>query len=100
MSDDTKILEDIGEYKYGFHDRDDNYTFKSEKGLSREVVENISRMKGEPEWMLEFRLKALDHFLKRPMPNWGPSLKRSQLRRDLFLCQADTEKRKIMGRCP
>jgi Fe-S cluster assembly protein SufB len=75
MSDDTKILEDIGEYKYGFHDRDDNYTFKSEKGLSREVVENISRMKGEPEWMLEFRLKALDHFLQRPMPNWGPSLK-------------------------
>jgi Fe-S cluster assembly protein SufB len=75
MSDDTKILEDIGEYKYGFHDRDDNYTFKSQKGLSREVVENISRMKDEPEWMLEFRLKALEHFLQRPMPNWGPSLK-------------------------
>ncbi|HSJ88661.1 MAG TPA: Fe-S cluster assembly protein SufB [Anaerolineales bacterium] len=75
MSDDTKILEDIGEYKYGFHDRDDNYTFKSQKGLSREVVENISRMKGEPQWMLEFRLKALEHFQKRPMPNWGPSLK-------------------------
>jgi len=75
MSEDAKILEDIGEYKYGFHDRDDNYTFKSEKGLSRAVVENISRMKGEPEWMLEFRLKALDHFLKRPMPNWGPDLK-------------------------
>jgi Fe-S cluster assembly protein SufB len=43
--------------------------------LNREVVENISRMKGEPEWMLEFRLKALDHFQKRPMPNWGPTLK-------------------------
>jgi Fe-S cluster assembly protein SufB len=75
MSDDTKILENIGEYKYGFHDRDDNYTFKSQKGLNREVVENISRMKGEPEWMLEFRLKALEHFQKRPMPNWGPTLK-------------------------
>ena len=75
MSDDTKILEDIGEYKYGFHDRDDNYTFKSQKGLIRDVVENISRMKGEPQWMLEFRLKALEHFQKRPMPNWGPSLK-------------------------
>ena len=75
MSDDTKILDDIGQYKYGFHDRDDNYTFKSQKGLSREVVENISRMKGEPEWMLEFRLKALEHFQKRPMPNWGPTLK-------------------------
>ena len=75
MSEDSKILEDIGQYKYGFHDRDDNYTFKSQKGLSREVVENISRIKGEPEWMLEFRLKALDHFQKRPMPNWGPTLK-------------------------
>jgi Fe-S cluster assembly protein SufB len=75
MSEDAKILEDIGQYKYGFHDRDDNYTFKSQKGLNREVVENISRMKGEPEWMLEFRLKALDHFMKRPMPNWGPTLK-------------------------
>ncbi|MFZ1040290.1 MAG: Fe-S cluster assembly protein SufB [Anaerolineales bacterium] len=71
---DEKILEGIGEYKYGFHDRDDNYAFKSERGLSREVVENISRMKDEPQWMLDFRLKALDHFLKRPMPNWGPDL--------------------------
>ncbi len=56
------------------HDRDDNYAFKSGRGLSREVVENISRMKEEPQWMLDFRLKALDHFLKRPMPNWGPDL--------------------------
>ena len=75
MSDDAKILEDIGEYKYGFHDRDDNFAFKSRKGLDREVVEQISHMKGEPQWMLDFRLKALDHFQKRPMPNWGPSLK-------------------------
>ena len=75
MSEDTKILEDIGQYKYGFHDRDDNYVFKSERGLSREVVENISRMKKEPQWMLEFRLKALEHYRTRPMPNWGPSLK-------------------------
>jgi Fe-S cluster assembly protein SufB len=75
MSEDAKILEDIGQYKYGFHDRDDNYTFKSQKGLNREVVENISRMKEEPQWMLDFRLKALEHFQKRPMPNWGPTLK-------------------------
>ncbi|HWV24583.1 MAG TPA: Fe-S cluster assembly protein SufB, partial [Thermomicrobiales bacterium] len=66
---------DLGEYKYGFRDEED-YVFKSEKGLSREVVENISKMKGEPDWMLEFRLKSLEHFQKRPMPNWGsPALK-------------------------
>ncbi|CAN5329141.1 Fe-S cluster assembly protein SufB [soil metagenome] len=61
---------DIGEYQYGFRDEED-YFFKSKKGLSREVVEEISRMKDEPEWMLEFRLKSLEHFYKRPMPNWG-----------------------------
>ncbi len=74
MSEDEKTLEGIGEYKYGFHDRDDNYVFKSQRGLNREVVENISRMKEEPQWMLEFRLKALEHYLSRPMPKWGPSL--------------------------
>src|SRR5574339_32322 len=91
MSDDSKILEDIGEYKYGFHDRDDNYAFKSQKGLNREVVENISRMKGEPQWMLEFRLKALEHFQKRPMPNWGPSLKELNLD-DIYYYVKPTEK--------
>ena len=44
-NEDTKILDEIGDYKYGFHDRDDNYVFKSQRGLNREVVENISRMK-------------------------------------------------------
>ena len=71
---DTKILEGIGEYKYGFHDPEDKYVFKSQKGLNREVVENISRMKGEPEWMLDFRLKAYEHFMKRSIPTWGPDL--------------------------
>jgi Fe-S cluster assembly protein SufB len=61
---------DLGDYKYGFRDEED-YVFKSKKGLSRQVVEEISSMKGEPDWMREYRLKALDHFEKRPMPNWG-----------------------------
>lgn len=72
MSDAT-ILAGIGEYKYGFRDPD-TYVFKSRKGLDRDVVEQISRMKEEPEWMLEFRLKALEHFNSRPMPNWGGDL--------------------------
>lgn len=70
---DQKLLENIGQYKYGFHDPE-NYVFKAEKGLSREIVEQISSMKDEPEWMLEFRLKAYDHFRSRPMPTWGPDL--------------------------
>jgi Fe-S cluster assembly protein SufB len=78
MSTDALMLEGIGEYKYGFKDPE-NYVFKSGRGLNREVVEQISHMKGEPQWMLEFRLKALDHFLKRPMPTWGGDLSKLDL---------------------
>jgi Fe-S cluster assembly protein SufB len=70
---DEKLLEDIGQYKYGFHDPE-NYVFKAKRGLSREIVEQISYMKGEPQWMLDFRLKAYEHFSHRPMPTWGPDL--------------------------
>ncbi len=70
---DTQLLDGIGEYKWGFRDPDTS-VFKSKKGLDRGVVEQISAMKGEPEWMLEFRLKALEHFQQRPMPNWGGDL--------------------------
>jgi Fe-S cluster assembly protein SufB len=61
------------DYQYGFHDVDIS-VFRTEKGISPEVVAAISAHKEEPEWMLKFRLKALDHFLKRPMPSWGADL--------------------------
>ncbi|MHB9145873.1 MAG: Fe-S cluster assembly protein SufB [Symbiobacteriia bacterium] len=61
------------EYKYGFHDVE-NYFFKSGKGLTRESVEGISRMKGEPDWMREFRLRSYETFLKKPLPTWGADL--------------------------
>jgi Fe-S cluster assembly protein SufB len=64
---------DIGEYQYGFRDEED-YVFKSGRGLTRATVEEITTMKDEPEWMRDFRLKALEHFQKRPMPNWGADL--------------------------
>ncbi len=56
--------------KYGFRDPD-VFFHKSPKGLSHEVVEMISRMKQEPDWMRDFRHKALDVFLAKPMPRWG-----------------------------
>src|SRR3954451_1610139 len=61
---------EIADYQYGFRDEED-YVYKSERGLDRAKVEQISRMKSEPDWMREFRLKAYDHYVKRPMPNWG-----------------------------
>ncbi len=61
------------DYSPGFHVAE-NYVFKSERGLNRKVVEQISEMKGEPDWMRKFRLKSLDLFEKRPMPTWGADL--------------------------
>lgn len=58
------------EYKYGFHDPE-NYSFKSGKGLSKEIVVSISKKKKEPKWMLDFRLKSLEIFNSKPMPKWG-----------------------------
>src|SRR6266542_5202377 len=57
------------DYQYGFSDPE-QYAFKSRRGLDREVVEQISAYKKEPEWMLQFRLRALDIFFKKPMPQW------------------------------
>ncbi len=67
-------MPDIGEYKYGFRDKDVSI-FRSKRGLTKEIVEEISRMKSEPEWMLEFRLKSLEQFYKMPMPQWGGDMK-------------------------
>lgn len=61
----------IGEInKYDFHTTT-QAVFKAKKGLSREVVAQISEMKGEPQWMRDFRLKSLEIFESKPMPNWG-----------------------------
>ena len=78
MASDAQVLEGLSDYKYGFHDSDTS-VFKSERGLNREIVEKISSMKGEPQWMLDFRIKALDHFIKRPIPTWGPDLSKLDL---------------------
>src|SRR5215467_13944600 len=57
------------DYKYGFSDPE-QYAFKSRRGLDREIVEQISAYKKEPDWMRQFRLRALDIFFKKPMPTW------------------------------
>lgn len=67
------LLEEIGDYRYGFA-MPDTSVFRSQKGLNREVVQQISAMKGEPQWMLEFRLRALEHALSRPTPRWGADI--------------------------
>ena len=60
----------ISDYKYGFHD-DVAPVFKSRKGLNKEIIHQISDMKDEPDWMLEFRLEAYEIFKAKPDVEWG-----------------------------
>ncbi len=59
--------------QYGFREPDES-VYKTKKGLSKEIVEEISKIKKEPKWMLDFRLKAFEFFEKRPVPTWGVDL--------------------------
>ena len=68
MSDDAQEI--IGDYKYGFHDHE-NSTIRFDKGLSEQVVRDISELKNEPQWMTDIRVKAYRHFVERVMPEWG-----------------------------
>ncbi|AQQ15289.1 FeS cluster assembly protein SufB [Corynebacterium glaucum] len=72
MNDD-QIIESIGAYNYGWHDSDVAGA-SARRGLSEDVVRDISGIKNEPEWMLNQRLKALEIFEKKPMPTWGADL--------------------------
>jgi Fe-S cluster assembly protein SufB len=67
------VLAAVGEYAYGWKD-DDTAGQNARRGLSEEVVRDISAAKDEPEWMLERRLKALKLFEKKPIPTWGPDI--------------------------
>jgi Fe-S cluster assembly protein SufB len=62
---------DLGRYKLGWSDVEDFYVYKPKKGLSEDIVREMSWMKGEPDWMTQRRLKALRYFERRPMPTWG-----------------------------
>ncbi|MGP5660160.1 Fe-S cluster assembly protein SufB [Corynebacterium falsenii] len=70
---DEEIINSIGAYGYGWHDSD-TAGASARRGLSEDVVRDISAKKNEPEWMLKRRLKALDIFDKKPLPTWGADL--------------------------
>ncbi len=73
MENNKEIFKSQDDYAYGFKDEDVS-VFKTDKGLNEEVVREISKQKGEPEWMLELRLKAFHKFEEMPMPSFGPDL--------------------------
>lgn len=90
-TDDAKLLAGIDDYRYGFIDPDVHVFKAPRKGLDADIVRQISAMKNEPAWMLEFRLKALDHFQKRPMPMWGGDLSKLNLD-EIYFYTKPTEK--------
>lgn len=73
MKQDEDIIRQFGEYTYGWHD-DDVAGQDAKKGISEEIVREISREKGEPDWMLEIRLAGYKAFVEKPMPDWGVDL--------------------------
>jgi len=60
--------------KYDFKDTTEMYVHLSKKGLSKDTVIEISKLKDEPQWMLDFRLRSYEIFMKKPMPTWGGDL--------------------------
>ncbi|MDN4479382.1 Fe-S cluster assembly protein SufB [Demequina sp. EGI L300058] len=70
---DEEIIDSIGSYEFGWHDSDSAGAIAA-RGISEDVVRNISSLKDEPEWMLNQRLKGYKLFGKKPMPHWGSDL--------------------------
>ena len=66
-------IKEINQNIYNFK-KADNYEFKMQKGLNKEIVEEISKMKNEPDWMLKLRLNALETYYRLELPTWGPDL--------------------------
>ncbi|MBF0779576.1 MULTISPECIES: Fe-S cluster assembly protein SufB [unclassified Granulicatella] len=80
----------LSEYKFGFKD-DAEILYSTGKGLSADIVRDISSRKGEPEWMLEYRLKSLNTFYKLGLPTWGADLSELDFM-DITYYQSATEK--------
>ena len=74
MATDIKSSDQIGDInKYDFH-TETEAVFKARKGVDAEIVNQISDMKNEPDWMRQFRLKSLEIFESKPLPKWGGSI--------------------------
>ena len=66
-------VNDINRNIYDIKNKDE-YDFKMKKGLTKEIIEEISKQKNDPDWMKEFRLKALEVYNKLELPTWGPDI--------------------------
>ncbi len=95
MINQEEQLKQLSVYRYGFRDDDARYDFVVPKGLSRGVVEAISEYKGEPDWMRQIRLQALEIFFRKPLPLWGADL--SDINFDEITYYASPTRRKVQS---
>jgi len=85
---------DMDYSKYDFKDSTEMYVHLSKKGLSKDTVRAISKLKDEPEWMLDFRLRAYDVFMKKPMPQWGGDLNKIDFQNIYYYAKASEKTEK------
>jgi Fe-S cluster assembly protein SufB len=85
---------------YDFKDSTDMYVYTSKKGLSRGTIEEISKIKNEPEWMLNFRLRSYDIFMKKPMPLWGGDLSKINFQNIYYYTKASEKQSKSWDDVP
>jgi Fe-S cluster assembly protein SufB len=86
--------------KYDFKDSTDLYVYTSKKGLSRGTIEEISKIKNEPEWMLNFRLRSYDIFMNKPMPVWGGDLSKINFQNIYYYTKASEKQSKSWDDVP
>ena len=86
--------------KYDFKDSTDLYVYTSKKGLSRGTIEEISKIKNEPQWMLDFRLRSYDIFMKKPMPVWGGDLTKINFQNIFYYTKASEKQSKSWDDVP
>jgi len=80
--------------KNDFKDSTEMYVHLSKKGLSKDTVRESSQMKEEPEWMLNFRLRSYDIFMKNPMPQWGGDLNKIDFQNNYYYAKASEKTEK------
>jgi len=85
---------DMDYSKYDFKDSTEMYVHLSKKGLTKDTVREISQMKEEPEWMLDFRLRSYDIFMKKPMPQWGGDLNKIDFQNIYYYAKASEKTEK------
>ena len=91
---------DMDYSKYDFKDSTEMYVHLSKKGLTKDTVREISKLKDEPQWMLDFRLRSYDIFMKKPMPQWGGDLNKIDFQNIYYYAKASDKTEKSWDDVP